>query len=145
MRVELPIISFICTVLVLIPLPWHWRARNVATVSIIVWLTICNVTRGINAIVWGGSTVVKYHVWCDISKCPFSTSCHLANWASATKLIIGAYIAVPASMMCVCRYLSQVASPRQTIANASDKRRRMIFELVMCVGLPIIGMALRGC
>jgi pheromone a factor receptor len=46
-------------------------------------------------------------------------------------------------MMCVCRYLAQVASPRSTIPDSSDKRRRVIFELLMCVGLPIIGMALR--
>jgi hypothetical protein len=53
----------------LILLPWNWRARNVTTLSLIFWLTLCNVTRGINAIVWGGSTVVKYRVWGDISEC----------------------------------------------------------------------------
>ena len=68
MRIELPIVSFICTILVLIPLPWHWKARNVATLSIITWLGLLNVIRGVNAIVWAGSTVVKYPVWCDISE-----------------------------------------------------------------------------
>jgi len=112
--------------LVLIPLPWHWKARNVATLSIIIWLALINVVRGVNALVWSSSVVVKYPVWCDIT----------------TKLVIGANIALPASTLCICRYLSSVASPRHSIADASDKRRRMIFELMMTVGLPIIGMAL---
>ncbi|KAB5590241.1 Pheromone B beta 1 receptor [Ceratobasidium theobromae] len=126
MRIELPIVSFICTILVLIPLPYHWRTRNVATLSIIAWLVICNVIRGVNAVIWGGSTVVKYKIWCDIN----------------TKLIVGAQIALASSVCCVCRYLSQVASPHHSIQEPSRKRRRMILELVMCVGLPMITMAL---
>ncbi|KAG8685694.1 hypothetical protein FRC08_012966 [Ceratobasidium sp. 394] len=126
MRVELPVISFICTVLVLVPLPWHWKARNVATLAIIAWLSLLNITRGINAIVWADTVVVKYPVWCDI----------------VTKLVIGGNIGLPASTFCICRYLAAVASPHHTIANAADKRRRMIFELLMTVGLPCIGMAL---
>ncbi|ELU37509.1 STE3 domain-containing protein [Rhizoctonia solani AG-1 IA] len=124
MRTELPIVSFICTVLVLIPLPWHWRARNTATLSIIFWLTAINFTRGVNAIVWGGNIINKVPVW-------------------SAKLVIGANVALPASTLCICRYLAQVASPRHTIANASDKRRRMIFEIGMCAVLPAVAMALR--
>jgi hypothetical protein len=67
----------------------------------------------------------------------------LINWVPATKIIIGANIALPASILCICRYLAYVASPRLTITTASDKRRRVIFELFMCAGLPIIAMALR--
>ncbi|KAG9097622.1 hypothetical protein FRC06_007359 [Ceratobasidium sp. 370] len=126
MRVELPIVSFICTVLVLIPLPWHWKARNVATLAIIGWLSLINITRGINAIIWADTVVVKYPVWCDI----------------VTKFIIGGNVGLPASTLCICRYLAAVASPRHTIANSADKRRRMIFELLMTVGLPCIAMAL---
>ncbi|QRV85395.1 STE3-type pheromone receptor [Ceratobasidium sp. AG-Ba] len=126
MRIELPIVSFICTILVLIPLPWHWKARNVNTLAIIAWLALVNLTRGINAIIWGGNIIIKYKVWCDIT----------------TKLVIGANVGLPAATLCICRYLAAVASPRHTIANAKDKKRRMIFEFVMTVGVPIIAMAL---
>ncbi|KAG8723774.1 hypothetical protein FRC09_001797 [Ceratobasidium sp. 395] len=126
MRVHLPVVSFVCTALILIPLPWHWRARNIATVSIIVWLTLVNIPRGINAIVWADTVVVKYPVWCDIT----------------SKLVIGANVGLPASTLCICRYLAAVASPRHTIPTASDKRRRMVFELLMTIGLPAIAMIL---
>ncbi|KDN44580.1 hypothetical protein RSAG8_05345, partial [Rhizoctonia solani AG-8 WAC10335] len=85
-----------------------------------------NLTRGINSIVWAGKTVNYAPVWCDIT----------------TKLIIGANWAFPSSTLCICRYLAQVSSPHHKIANASDKRRRMIFEIFMCAVLPIIAMAL---
>ncbi|CAE6473825.1 unnamed protein product [Rhizoctonia solani] len=49
MRPELPIVAFISTALVLIPLPWHWRAGNIGTLSLIFWLASINLTRGINA------------------------------------------------------------------------------------------------
>jgi pheromone a factor receptor len=144
MRTELPVVSFICTVLVLIPLPWHWRARNTATLSIIFWLTSINFTRGVNAIVWGGNIINKAPVWCDICEQIIRLGLFVyLTLVSAAKLVIGANVALPASTLCICRYLAQVASPRHAIANSSDKRRRMIFEICMCAVLPAIGMALR--
>jgi hypothetical protein len=68
MRVELPICSFIGVVLVLIPLAWHWRARNVATLSTIAWLAITNFTHGVDSIVWANNIIIRIPVWCDISK-----------------------------------------------------------------------------
>ncbi|CAE6407407.1 unnamed protein product [Rhizoctonia solani] len=126
MRTELPVVAFICTIMVLIPLPWHWRARNVATLSLIFWLGIINFTRGINAIIWGGKTINYAPVWCDIT----------------TKLVIGANWAFSSSTLCICRYLAQVSSPHHKIPNATDRRRRMIFEIFMCAGMPLIAMAL---
>ncbi|CAE6452413.1 unnamed protein product [Rhizoctonia solani] len=126
MRTELPIVSFICTVLVLIPLPWHWRARNIGTLSVIFWLASINLIRGINAVIWGGKTINYAPVWCDI----------------CTKLIIGANWGFSSSTVCISRRLAQVSSPHYTIANVTDRRRRIIFEIVMCVVFPLIAMAL---
>ncbi|KAB5588026.1 Pheromone B beta 1 receptor [Ceratobasidium theobromae] len=126
MWVAIPIVSFICVILALIPLPLHWRTRNVATLSLIFWLVLGNIVRGINSVIWSGTTAVKYKVWCDIS----------------IRLLIGVNFAVPASVFCICRFLAQVACPRDCNLVASNKRRRMIFDLVMCVGLPMVFMAL---
>lgn len=74
MHFELPIGAFIAATLVLIPLPWHWRARNVPTLSIIAWLFISNVIYGTNAIIWAGNVNVVVPVWCDISTSRFPAS-----------------------------------------------------------------------
>lgn len=63
---ELPVFAFLSALLVLIPLPWHLRARNIATVSIVVWLFAVNMIYGINSILWADNVDIKARVWCDI-------------------------------------------------------------------------------
>jgi pheromone a factor receptor len=61
-------VAIIASLLVLLPLPWHWRARNVATLSMIFWFFVSNVTFAVDAIVWGDNVNLAIPVWCDISK-----------------------------------------------------------------------------
>jgi hypothetical protein len=77
---SLPAGAFLAAVLVLIPLPWHWRARNIGTLAIIGWLFIVNMIYGINAIIWAGNVDNPAPVWCDISEL------HIDAQPSATKL-----------------------------------------------------------
>ncbi|KZP27528.1 fungal pheromone STE3G-protein-coupled receptor [Athelia psychrophila] len=126
MHPELPIGAFLAAILCLIPLPWHWRARNVSTISLIAWLFISNIIYGVDAIIWRDSAVILVPVWCDIT----------------TKLLVGATIALPACCLCICIQLERIASPRSSSMSATDKTRRRIFDAFMCWGLPIIYMAL---
>ncbi|OBZ74842.1 Pheromone B beta 1 receptor [Grifola frondosa] len=126
MHPELPYIAFLAAFLVLVPLPWHWRAGNVATVSIVAWLFVVNVIYGVDAIIWHGNVAIVVPVWCDIT----------------TKIMIGANIALPAACMCVCIHLEQVASVRRVRTMVSDKRRRQIFEAVICFLVPMLWMGL---
>ena len=64
---ELPFFAFLSSTLVLIPLAWHWRARNVATLAIIFWLFFANLINGVNALIWAGNVNDPVPVWCDIS------------------------------------------------------------------------------
>jgi len=65
---QLPLIAFLSAFLVLVPLPSHWRAHNVATLALIFWLFFTNVIYGVNAIVWAGNVNDYIPVWCDISE-----------------------------------------------------------------------------
>ncbi|KAI0944383.1 hypothetical protein AcW1_002112 [Taiwanofungus camphoratus] len=118
--------SFLAAILVLLPLPWHWRARNVPTLSIIAWLFVVNITHGINTIVWHHNVDIKLVAWCDIT----------------TKLDVGANIALPAACFCLCMNLESLASLRKAKITHSDKRRRMLVDLVLCVAVPAVYMAL---
>ena len=40
MYAELPYVAFVAAFLVLIPLPWHWRSGNVATLAMVAWLFV---------------------------------------------------------------------------------------------------------
>lgn len=123
---QYPIISFLCAIIILLPVSSHWKARNVATLSIIAWLFVINIIRFINTLVWANNVVVRWRIWCDIT----------------TKLTIGVTIALPAAALCICKYLEAVASIRQSRQTKEQKKRRMWFELFMCFGLPCIVMAL---
>ncbi|KIJ08353.1 hypothetical protein PAXINDRAFT_88955 [Paxillus involutus ATCC 200175] len=125
MFVELPVVTFICAVLVLIPVPWHWRAGNVPTLSMSAWLFVSNIVYGINAIVWGDTVLNVAPVYCDI----------------ATKLQIGSTIGLPAAMFSLCMHLERISSVRQVRTSLSDKRRRQLVDLVLCFGVPVIYMA----
>ncbi|KZP27853.1 fungal pheromone STE3G-protein-coupled receptor [Athelia psychrophila] len=126
MHAELPVGAFVAALLSLAPLPWHWRARNVSTISLIVWLFVMNVIAGVNAIIWRDSAMIMATVWCDI----------------ATKLQVGATIALPACCLCICIQLEQIASVRMATMSIDYKKRRMVFDACMCWLLPMVYMAL---
>ncbi|TBU56140.1 STE3-domain-containing protein [Dichomitus squalens] len=124
--IALPVTAFVGALLVLIPLPSHWRARNYATVSLVFWLFVINLIYGINSTIWNDNISIRLLVWCDIT----------------TKFIIGASAALPATAMCICKHLEAVASGRIVYASHGDRQRRMFFELAMCFVLPVVIMAL---
>ncbi|EPQ55604.1 STE3-like pheromone receptor [Gloeophyllum trabeum ATCC 11539] len=123
---EFPTIAFLCATLILLPLPWHWRAANVATLSIIVWLFVLNVIYGVDAVIWANNAEIVIPVWCDIT----------------TKIIVGGNFALPAACLCICIHLEQVSSLRAARTTLPEKRRRQIIEALMCFGLPAVFMAL---
>ncbi|TFY61868.1 hypothetical protein EVG20_g6898 [Dentipellis fragilis] len=126
MHAELPVGAFLAAVAVLIPIPWHWRARNVPTLSIIAWLFVSNFIYGINTSIWAGNARILVPVWCDI----------------VTKIQIGSNIALPAACFCLCVHLERIASVRQAHTTRTSKTRQMIFDLSMCWLLPILYMIL---
>ncbi|KAH6890866.1 pheromone receptor [Coprinopsis sp. MPI-PUGE-AT-0042] len=123
---ELPVFAILSAILVLVPLPSQWRARNVATLALIVWLFVANVVYAINTLVWAGNAQDRSPVYCDI----------------ATKLALGASYAIPLITLCICKHLELVSSSRKSLYNQADRRRRMLYEIVMCIGVPLLLMAL---
>ncbi|KAG2040962.1 GPCR fungal pheromone mating factor [Suillus americanus] len=126
MFIQLPATAFVCAALVLIPIPWHWRAGNISTIAISLWLFVGNVTYGINAILWGDTVQNIAPVWCDIT----------------TKLEIGTTVALPAAMFTLCMHLERVAAIRHPSNTHSEKRYRQIMECALCFGVPLMYMAL---
>jgi len=116
---------FIALGLVLITLPHHWRVRNLATLSIIAWLSAYNLTYGINALIWDDNVNISgaSSIWCDI----------------ATKLKIGADAGLPGCSLCMAKRLNRIAyglemSPR-------GWRHRGV-DILLCWGFPLIVMGL---
>ncbi|KAJ7164158.1 putative fungal pheromone GPCR, STE3-type [Mycena filopes] len=118
MHPELAIGAFLASGIVLLPLPGHWRARNIATVSIVVWLCFVNLTFAINSIVWSGNVNIVVPVWCDI----------------VTKLQVGAMGALPACCLSLALQLWRVSSA----FNSTSKRTAIMIDILWCWGSPAL-------
>lgn len=84
---------------------------------------------------WCGVTFVSY---CSLY-CPLLLICGLSE---ATSFITCSRIALPAACLSICIHLERLASFGHT-SSPQAKQRRIIFECVMCFGLPVVYAALR--
>lgn len=100
------VIAPISMILVLMPLPWHWSARNVGTLLYIAWSFTGSLVYFVNTIGWSGNMKNLAPVWCDI----------------ATKFMIGLGVAVPAVSLCINRRLYNIATMKHVSNNAVSVR-----------------------
>jgi pheromone a factor receptor len=66
MGVELPAISFICFIFLVVFIPVRRVRCSVVNLAIVSWLSGCNLVHGINALIWAGNVDIRVPVWCDI-------------------------------------------------------------------------------
>ncbi|KAH7882760.1 pheromone A receptor-domain-containing protein [Phlebopus sp. FC_14] len=116
--------AFFGFVLVTIPLPWHLEAWNTGTCLYMIWTGLACLNQFINSIVWNSDVINRAPVWCDIS----------------TKFMIGSAVAIPASSLCINRRLYQIASISSVTKTRAEKRRDVMVDLAIGLGIPIIEM-----
>ncbi|KAK0219089.1 putative pheromone receptor [Armillaria fumosa] len=120
------ILAFLGFIISLIPLPWHLQAWNSGTCAFMLWTsTICFVMF-INSIVWSDNVDNVAPVWCDIS----------------AQIILGASVGIPASVLCISRRLYTITAVQTASVTRADKRRAVIIDLCIALGLPILVLVL---
>jgi len=119
--------SFIGFLLVSIPLPWHLEAWNTGTCLYMIWTALGCFNQFVNSIVWHHNTINWSPVWCDIS----------------SRLIIGINVAIPAASLCINRRLYHIACVQSVTVTKAEKRRAIMVDLAIGLGLPILGMILQ--
>jgi len=81
----------------------------------------------VNTIIWHNDVNVEAPVWCDI----------------VTKLQVGAPVGTSACAFVICIKLYKITRLRASIEVTKEQRRRaMIYELLLIIGLPLLVMAL---
>ncbi|KAK0524658.1 a-factor receptor [Tilletia horrida] len=113
-------------VLLLALLPWHLRAKNLAVFLLCGWLFLQVLSFFVNSIAWWDNVDIKAEVWCDIS----------------TKLIYSGQIGPVCCSLCVLRRLEAIASTRTVRTTEQDRRKQMLFDLAIGLGIPIVFTAL---
>ena len=62
----LPIANAFAIVVVLLPVSWHWQAKNTGTLLYIGWMVISNLNLLINSVLWRGTTEDFAPAWCTL-------------------------------------------------------------------------------
>ncbi|KAI0632771.1 STE3-domain-containing protein [Trametes polyzona] len=117
--------SLLGFVLVCIPLYWHLEAWNVGCVLYIFWVGTQCLFNFINAIVWRDNAINWAPAWCDIT----------------THFTIGSSIAVCCASLVINRRLYHIASISTVSMTQADKRRNIITDLAIGLGIPIVAIA----
>nr|ALS87617.1 pheromone receptor 1 [Ustilago esculenta]QBH70111.1 pheromone receptor a1 [Ustilago esculenta] len=121
-----PFLSLLASVLVFMPLAWHVKSRNVGTIVLSIWLILGNLDNFINSMVWWNTTANKAPGFCEIS----------------IRLRHALFVAIPASNLVIARKLESIASTRQVRASAADRKKSVIIDLLISVGVPVIYVSL---
>ncbi|KAJ7164153.1 STE3-domain-containing protein [Mycena filopes] len=117
-------IGFLATT---IPLPWHLEAWNTGTCLYMIWTAMACMVFFVDSIVWSGNMIDWSPTWCDIS----------------THFLNGFNLAIPACSLCINRRLYQIASVRTVTKSAADKRRAILIDLAIGLGLPVLQIPLQ--
>ncbi|SPO32338.1 probable Pheromone receptor 1 [Ustilago trichophora] len=121
-----PFFALLASVLVLMPLAWHIRSRNVGTIALSVWLVLGNLDNFVNSMAWWNGLENKAPGFCDIS----------------IRLRHALFIAIPASNLVIARKLESIASTRQVRTTAADQKKSVIIDLLISLGIPIVYVSL---
>ncbi|KEP48356.1 pheromone receptor [Rhizoctonia solani 123E] len=122
----LPIASALAIVCVLLPVSWHWKARNTGTLLYIGWTVVANLNVMINSIIWKDTWEDLAPAWCSIS----------------VKIVVAQSVGLTAASMCINRKLYNIATLQSVSITPESKRRNMIVDLCIGILFPIMLMIL---
>ncbi|KAK9367496.1 pheromone A receptor-domain-containing protein [Lipomyces kononenkoae] len=124
---------FVCGLLSLLlsvtPFFWNFRYRNISATIFVVYVIVANIAVIIQSSLYGGPDVSSY--WegkglCDI--------------ISRLPLFCG--LGIICSLTSMSRTLARILSKNVTLsASVAQQRRECIFELLLCIGFPLLSLA----
>jgi len=120
------VFSAIGFILAIVPLYWHLESWNVGTCMYMVWTALACLVHFVDSILWNGNAINWAPVWCDI----------------AIRIQIAVAVAWPACGLCIVRRLYYIASPTTVTTSQKDKRRELIVDLLITVGIPVVELSL---
>ncbi|OSD03758.1 B mating type pheromone receptor [Trametes coccinea BRFM310] len=117
-----PVLAILGAVVALVPLPWHFQAWNAGTCLFMIWTSIACLNLAINAIVWSNNALNPAPVWCDIS----------------SRIIVATGVALPAASLCIQRRLYNIATIKTVSITRAEKRKGILIDLAIGVGIPLL-------
>lgn len=109
-----------------------------------IWTGLSCLIQFINSIVWRANVINWAPVWCDICQnFPLVLVAKTHVYFVAAKFMIGSSVAIPACSLCINRRLYHIASVSSVTKTRAQKRRDIMTDLAIGVGIPVLEMILR--
>nr|POE78479.1 pheromone a factor receptor [Quercus suber] len=126
----LAVSSLLVVLLIIPPLCWHFRNRNLGATVLVAWIIYLNFQTFVNAIVWHNDDIASWFRGfglCDIE----------------VKLQIASQVGAPAALCCVLRALAKVLDTDRASAVRSKAQiqRDNIIDITICVVPAVLQMA----
>ncbi|KAH9948847.1 putative fungal pheromoneG-protein-coupled receptor [Amylocystis lapponica] len=118
--------SFLGFVLVSIPLYWQIEAWNVGCLLYMFWTATQCLIQFINMNIWKDNAINWAPVWCDIT----------SRWRLASS------VGVCASSLVINRRLCRITTVASMGFTREEKRRMVLLDLAIGLGLPVLQVAL---
>ncbi|KAK3623611.1 a-factor receptor [Elasticomyces elasticus] len=122
-------LSLLVILLLVSPLCWHYRNRNVGATLLVAWAIVINLQTFINSILWQNDDITNWYNGaglCDVE----------------VKLQIASSIAAPAALAAVLRALANaIDTERATLVKSRAQRiRDYAIDISFCLGFPALEM-----
>lgn len=123
------VFSALLCLLLVPPLVWHSRNRNIAGVALVIWTIIPSFMDSINSIIWSNDDTQNWyngHGLCDVE----------------VKLIVAISTGHSTATMCILRDLANVLNTERTVVmpTKSQRQRAYALDVFWCLVIPIITM-----
>ncbi|RDX40478.1 putative fungal pheromoneG-protein-coupled receptor [Lentinus brumalis] len=118
--------SLLGFILISVPLYWHLEAWNVGCVLYIFWMGGQCLIQFINMMIWRNNAINVVPVWCDIT----------------TRFTIASGLGVCCASLVINRRLYHIANVSAVSMSRADKRRNLLTDLLIGLGIPVVGVAL---
>ena len=113
-----------------------------------IWTGLGCLLQCVNSIVWNGNVINRAPVYCDIGKSvdplSFKRSLTLRH-RTVIQFQVALNVAISACSLCINRRLYKIASVKSVMITREEKRRAVIQDLLIGVGIPILQIIAREC
>ncbi|KAK6428830.1 a-factor receptor [Oleoguttula sp. CCFEE 5521] len=125
----LSVFALLISLLIIPPMLWHARNRNIGATSLIAWILILNIQIVLNALIWRNDNTNSWFSGtglCDIE----------------VKIQLASGVGFPSSAACVLRALARVMDTERTSMGKTraQKKRGYAIDLLWCAGFPALQM-----
>ena len=126
--VVLPVLAILAIIIDIPPLVWHFRNRNLAATSLVIWIMIANLFNFINPIIWPTDNTSIW--WSGEGLCDVEV-----------RLLSALNYGFIGSLLCIMRSLARVLDTNRTVVSSgkAERRKQRIIECIFCIGAPIYG------